>query len=419
MSLFISKRRFLVVAFLLAMTIANLFLLFLLIPKLQHGYQDFTIFYTGARLLRSGQASSLYNLATQYQMQQTFTQVPIRHGPLPFNHPPFEALLFIPFTFLPYWTAYLLWTALNFIMLAAIVILLRKHFSQLAQIPLPVFGLAAIAFFPLAIGLLQGQDIIFFLLLFVSATICLDQNKDQNKDALAGLLLGAALFRPQTAVPLVILLAARRWKVLIGFIPVALVLLGISVALLGWRGPFDYVHFVTHIDGTNTSAFGPEAVPNLRGLVQELPLINSSRPGPHLASALLLLVSSLLVFLLAWRRIRNGGDSIIFSASLAAATTILICFHALVYDFTLLFPMVLFILARILGSNAKALEFDNTLTNEARLGSLEILIFILLFLTPVYIYLLLIADRFFCYSLILLTLYVKLLRAPSPAEVPA
>ena len=402
------KRKCIVMVFLLAMTSINLSLLFHVIPKLRNGYQDFTIFYTAARLLRDGKASSLYSLAAQYQMQQTFTHVPIRLGPLPFNHPPFEAFFFIPFTLLPYWPAYLLWSGLNVIMLAATIIFLRRHFQQIAAIPMLGVGLAATAFFPLVIGLIQGQDIILLLLLFVLATICLDE----GQHVLAGVFLGAGLFRPHTVVPLVILLAFRRWKVPIGFATVALVFFVISVALMGWRGPFDYVQFVLHLEVTKAIAFGTEATPNLRGLIEQLPWVKDSRTF----TALLIFATSVIVFLLAIRRISNKHDSLIFCASLAAVTTILVSFHAFVYDLSLLFPMLLFLLARVL-------LVDETRNVEkvacgAKLETLSILLFIFLSLVPLYLYLLLGVDRFFCFSLILLLLYLKLLLTPAPVIAP-
>jgi hypothetical protein len=398
------KRKFVVLFFLMAMTFANLTLLFHVIPKLRNGYQDFTIFYTGARMLRNGQVSTLYDLAAQYRMQQTFTNVPIRLGPLPFNHPPFEALFFIPFTLLSYWPAYLLWSALNIILLAATLILLRRHSPQLAAIPKLGLTLAATAFFPLTIGLIQGQDIILLLFLFVLAITCIEQ----DNNAFAGALLGAGLFRPQTVVPLVLLLAIRRWRVLVGFVPVALVLFGVSVALMGWRGPFHYVNFVLYLEGTKARAFGPEAVPNLRGLVAQLPGVSASRP----LTAFLIFASSMIVFFFTARRIRDGQDSVIFFSSLAAVTVILVSFHALVYDFTLLFPVVLFLLARVVGVDRG--KIDGTKPDRP-----TVLLFILLFLTPLYIYLLLVVDRFFWFSLILLWLYFRLLLTPTPAEVPA
>ena len=393
------QRKFLVAAFLLAMTLCNVALLVRVTPLLRKGYQDFTIFYTSARLLRNGQASALYDLAAQYRMQLTFTDVPIRHGPLPFNHPPFEDLLFVPFTVLDYWPAYLVWTALNVVMLAVSVALLRRHFSQLAAVSPLVLGLGATAFFPVAIGIVQGQDVILLLFLFVLAVISLDR----GNDAVAGAFLAAGLFRPQLVVPLVVFVAIRRWRVLVGFTPVALVLGAISVAIMGWRGPLDYARFVLHLEGTGARAFGPQAVPNLRGLVEQLPGISPSGQG----ALLLILASSLLVFFVTLRRIHNGRDSVIFLSVLAAVTTILISFHALVYDVSLLLPMVLFLLSRILG------------VAGAKIDGWTILLMILLFLTPLYVFLWLVVDGFVWFALLLLWLYLRLVLTPGPAEVPA
>jgi hypothetical protein len=395
----VQKRKFLAAAFLLAMTFCNVALLFRVIPSLRNGYQDFTIFYTGARLVRNGQASALYDLATQYRTQLTFARVAIRQGPLPFNHPPFEALLFVPFTLLEYWPAYLLWSALNMIMLTVSVTLLRRHFRLLAGVPVLVVGLAATAFFPVAIGIIQGQDVILLLLLFVLAVICLDG----GNDAVAGALLAAGLFRPQLVVPLVALLAIRRWRVLVGFAPVALLLAGVSVAIMGWRGPLDYVRFVIRLEGTGAGAFGPEVVPNIRGLVAELPGLSASGPW----TALLILALSLVVFFVALSRIRARPDSIILTSSLAAVATILISFHALVYDLTLLLPTLLFLLARTVDAQGKIIDARTML-----------LVFLLL-LSPLYVFLWLVVERFFWFSLILLWLYLRLVLAPAPAEAPA
>jgi len=419
MSLFLKKRKAMVVAFLLAMTFCNVLLPLQLVSKLRNGYQDFTIFYTGARLLRTGQASNLYDLGTQYRMQQSFTNVPTRLGPLPFNHPPFEAFFFIPLTFLTYWPAYLLWTTLNLMMVAVSVVLLRRHFSVFAGVSPLVMGLGTTAFFPVAIGVVQGQDILFMLLLFVLAMICLDQ----GKDATAGALLGAGLFRPQLAVPLVLLFAVRRWRVLVGFMPVALALGGLSVALVGWRGPFDYVHFVLHLEGTDSRAFGPGAVPNLRGLVSQVPGLNPAGTAAHV----LIFLASAVVFFLAMRRLREGegsnffasnffapnffGSSFFasnfFASSLAIVTTLLISFHSLVYDFSLLLPLLLFLISRTGDPISKA---DG---NETRnIGAAVILLAFLLLLTPIYVFLLMVTDRFFWFSVILLGFYFWLLLSP-------
>jgi hypothetical protein len=294
-------------------------------------------------------------------------------------------------------------------MLAAIIILLRRQFQQISAAPRLAVGLATTAFFPLMIGLIQGQDIILLLLLFVLAIICVDR----GQDVLAGVFLGAGLFRPHTVIPLVILLAFRRWKVLIGFAAIALVLFGFSVAFMGWRGPFDYVQFVLHVELTKAIAFGTEATPNLRGLIEQLPSIKDSRTF----TAILIFATSATVFLLAVRRIFKKHDSLVFCASLAAVTTILVSFHSFVYDLSLLFPTLLFLLAQVLLVE----ETGNVerLAGGVKLQTLSVLLFILLSLSPLYLYLLLRVERFFCFSLILLLLYLKLLLTPAPALAPA
>jgi hypothetical protein len=59
------------------------------------GNGDFVIFYTGAQILAAGGGNQLYDLATQKTFQDKF-KVPIRDGPLPYNHPAYELLLFLP-----------------------------------------------------------------------------------------------------------------------------------------------------------------------------------------------------------------------------------------------------------------------------------------------------------------------------------
>jgi Glycosyltransferase family 87 len=398
MSSYFEKRKVFVGLFLFAMAVSNISLFISVVPKLRNGYQDFTIFYTGARLLREGQRSLLYNLHTQFLMQQTFTDVPIRKGPLPFNHPPFEALFFVPFTTLGYWQAYLVWTALNVVMLVTILILLRKEFPLIAKFSPTMMAITALGFFPIAIGVMQGQDMVSFLLLFVLALRCLNRGKDAG----FGIFLGMGLFRPQLVLPMIVLIAIRRWRILLGFVPVAILLGTLTVAIMGSRGPLDYARFASQLDETSAVAFKATAVPNLRGIFASL----LDPMGLRWLAAVLIFASSAIVFLVALRRVHDRQDSIVFSACLASATAILVSFHSLVYDFTLLFPTMLFLLSRVFWEDGR--EVDGWL----------LLFLTLLFLTPLYAYLLLVIDGFVFYSIVLLWLYVRLLRTPRPAEVP-
>ena len=398
---FVQKRRFYVGAFLLGMTICNLLLPLQNISSLRRGYQDFTIYYMAGLLLRSGQASHLYDLDAQYRTQLAFAHVPIRQGPLPYNHPPFEAVLFIPFTWLAYWPAYLLWTALNLIMLAASVILLRRQFPELGAAPPLLLWLGATAFFPVVFGILQGHDVVLLQFLFVLAVVSLDR----GEDAWAGAFLAAGLFLPHLIMPVVALFAARRWRVLLGFVPGALFLGGVSVVLMGWRWPIGYIRFVLRVEKSRAVSYGPRVVPNLRGLIAGLPGLHASDPWAAVLIPILVLASSAVVFFLALRRIRSGQDSMLFLSSLAAVTAILVSYHALSYDLTLLLPAVFFLLSRTVGVVTKA-------------DRATIALVILLSLTPLYVFLVMDVGQFFWFALILLSLYLYLLLTNAP-EVPA
>src|SRR4029077_20293325 len=62
---------------------------------------DFSSFYCAAQIVRQGFGRQLYDLGLQVEFQSKVAAV---HAF--FNHPPYEALLFVPFTFFSYRVAY-------------------------------------------------------------------------------------------------------------------------------------------------------------------------------------------------------------------------------------------------------------------------------------------------------------------------
>jgi hypothetical protein len=98
------------VTFLAAMIVLHGWMFFSLRREIVTGYPDFTIFYTAGKCILQGHARQLYDLETQFAIQREFASaVKQRENALPFNHPPFEALLFAPLARLPYVAAYLVW----------------------------------------------------------------------------------------------------------------------------------------------------------------------------------------------------------------------------------------------------------------------------------------------------------------------
>ena len=75
-------------------------------------YRDFKIFYSGARILQAYPGTELYNLDLQARVQTELLHIKTEEA-LPYNHPPFELLLFLPLAGLSYSLAFYLWIAIS------------------------------------------------------------------------------------------------------------------------------------------------------------------------------------------------------------------------------------------------------------------------------------------------------------------
>jgi len=385
--------------FLLAMTFSNVVSAGRLVGFLRNGYQDFTIFYAAASMVRNGQSSVLYSLSAQYQAQREFARnVPIRRAALPYNHPPFEALLFLPFTFFPYLPAYLLWTLLNGMMVAASLALLRRQFVEIRNLPVAFLVLAATGFLPVASAIIQGQDSVLLMFLFVVALVALQKRNDPA----AGAALAAGLFKFHLVLPLVFLLALRRWRLLLGFLPIAALLGGISLAMVGWQGAVGYVQLLLRLEKTGAGgAIVGADMPNLRGIISSLAGMHG---GPFLMPLTIACSASLI--LIAWWRMGLIRDSVRFAFVLATVTAILVSYHTLTYDLSLLLPMALLLFAAPAPESSRPSQADTILL-------------VLLYLAPLF-------EPFwprvnqFCWPAVVLTwLFWKLGRDRAPESVPA
>src|SRR6185437_15949690 len=133
---------------------------------------------------------------------------------LPFIRPAYQALLFVPFSLLPYRTSYLAFLAVNLVLLAIAFWILRPHMSHLMRVWrfLPVF--LFLVFYPISLAIMQGQDSILLLLLLAAALAALEGGQELR----AGVLVGLGLFKMQVVIPIALLfLLWRRWRLFAGF----------------------------------------------------------------------------------------------------------------------------------------------------------------------------------------------------------
>ncbi len=331
------------------------------------GYPDFTIYYTAGTMIRQdmgrgGGGHALYNDAAQYAVQKQFApQVATRLGALPFNHPPFEAVLFAPLTYFSYRVAYLLWGLVNLAMLAALPVLLRPYVPMLARWPSAAWTLISLAFFPVFFALLQGQDAILLLFLYALAFVSL---KKQRLTA-AGAWLGSAMFKFHLVLPFLLLLLIQqktfqeRRRVLAGFLLVCAMLGVVSLVAVGPQQLIAYPRYVLGLEKTMAlGAIMPSDMPNLRGILY---LMASSSKYFEI---LVIAVSGALYVWAAGacaladdRQNGNLNDAAWnLKFALAVFATILVSYHGLGYDLCLL-AMPLLLIAGQIGKQIRVVSW--------------------------------------------------------------
>src|SRR5207237_2590029 len=167
-------------------------------PEMEKG-TDFPEFYAAAKVVKDGLGHRLYDPGIQQQFQIQYTG---RIGTY-FNHPPFEALFYLPFAEVPPQRAYVLWSLLNLVLLIAIARSLWHYaFTGVGwQALLALF----LVFAPVLLNLLQGQDSV--LLLFFVAMIFASLTR--GNEFIAGCLIGCALLMFHLIFPLALIFMVR------------------------------------------------------------------------------------------------------------------------------------------------------------------------------------------------------------------
>jgi hypothetical protein len=336
-------RRRLIRIFVAGMLCLHLLFFVNLRDRILRGYPDFTVFYTAGAILRQGLRHQLYDPHIQYRVQQAFTGgvIESRRGPLPYIHPPLEAVVFLPLTLLPYRQAFVTWDLLNILALFAVATTLRRHLNALRAIPPWEFVLGFLAFFPVFLCLLQGQDSILLLLLCTLGFSALQR----ESDFLAGGWFGLALFKFQLVIPVVLLLAFwKRRRAAGGFAVVACVWAALSLALVGWEGMLAYPKYVLQIAKSPSLGGVPaELMPNLRGLLEGWSfLLRPSDAIPAVLSVGVLIGSAVLLGYAAIQGSRIPREQLGLSFSLAVVVAALISWHTNAHDLCLLvLPIVL------------------------------------------------------------------------------
>ena len=339
-----------VAIFLCGMLLIHSVLLWQVRDVIGKGYPDFTTFYMAGKMVRSGLGHDLYDLRAEWRVQQEFAPwVSIRQAALPYMHAPFEALLFVPFTLLPYGTAFALWNGLNLLILLVLPYLLRPHLPLLAQVsPLLVLGIE-LAYFPVFFVLLQGQDTIVLLLLYSLVFIFLKR----GADGFAGFCLACGLFRFHLILPfMVVVLLMKKFRAFAAFSMTGLALALLSAWVVGWRGLLHYPGYVWWLEQHKSQVIlTPSDTTNIRGLLDTF-LARWVPAHIVLAAVIVLSLLTLYLALKSWRHAEAAREKFDLAFSVTLIATVLVGYHSFIYDLTLLLipvAVTLSLLVRVLS----------------------------------------------------------------------
>jgi hypothetical protein len=305
---------------------------------------DFSEYYSAGQIIRQGLGRQLYDLRVQLDFQLRIAKPHVFY-----NHPPFEALLFAPFTFVSYRAAYIGWVLISVGLLVSAAVIIESSTkvilaaSQYARMQAD-FGLVLLLFMtfaPVTTCLLLGQDSPLLLLVYTLTFVLLRS----RKEFWAGCLMAGGLFKFHLIVPFVLVLVLRRkWSFLRGFVLVGAMLIVISVSVSGPSVLVVYPRFLLlNPIYQQVAGFAPEYMPNIRGFVH---LLLNGRAGA-ISSVLIAGVSAAVI----WYTAKNWDDAQFgLSFSMAILAVLLVSYHLYNYDLTLLLLPVSIMCGELAGA---------------------------------------------------------------------
>jgi hypothetical protein len=285
---------------------------------LQHAaHHDFLVFFTQGTIFAEGDAARLYDIPHVMEVQQRIA--PEKQLFIPPTRPAFYVPLLAPLGWMPLWPAFTVWLVVQTIGLAT--------FTWWTKIRFGWGGLAAISFFfPFAMGILNGQDISFVVLLVLGSWLALEK----GRDGLAGVLLAATLFKFHLLMLLApAMLIQKRWRMFCAYAAAGAAEVAVSVAIAGAR---PYIDMLTN-GKIDTLSESPEMMPNIYATLTNL--------GIDSTPARVAMVAAIALLCLFPRTIPAVSHSWFWAA---AAGSILITPHTYSYDFSILLPALLMLL---------------------------------------------------------------------------
>ena len=185
--------------------------------------KDFTQFYLLGAAFRTGKYiyTPLQELTPIFHLGYFFET--------PSPYPPVVALVGMPFSYLPYYWAVLIWEFLEFTWLALSIALIIKHFGGRRAPTAVIFAaLLFICWRPVYVDIYLGQMMGLITFLLTLAWL----NLEARREVIGGLLLGLVITLKMYAWPIFIFLLLRKRFKAVGTAAALLITINIAMAFL-------------------------------------------------------------------------------------------------------------------------------------------------------------------------------------------
>ncbi len=297
---------------------------------------DYLAFWGVGRIANTRGYAYIYDLDQQLQIQKQYAPnfVPSMFRPvafLPVFILPFQALARLPLT-----ESFLFWTGLN---LLGMILYLRFFIRD----TMPAKGgswfvTLLLLSFPVFWNFFWGQVSVFLM-------ICTGEffrSFLRGRPFRAGVWLGGLLIKPQLLILIVpALLLYRSWKALAGFATTAGLLLIVSLRLIGWRSPLDWLNVL------RTFSAGLPGV-NIEGMMNwRMLAVNLDKSLPPIVAWGLAVAGMLITAVIAlslWDRSMTPGSRAFAVAVLGTlAATGAVTWHAHLHMLMILIPVLVYL----------------------------------------------------------------------------
>jgi hypothetical protein len=306
------RRFYLFISAIIALAYAGIFLAnFSLYTSGEPG--GFVVFYTVGKLVRTFGFRRLYDQS----LQQLFHPAVVGTGGY-FYHLPYEAIILVALAHFSQPVAFAIWSLVN----VGGVLLGLLRLGPHLKIPRLELLLSALAFAPILIMLVQGQD--SGLVCFCFALACADLL--EGREGRAGVILASSLFKFQYAIPAALILAIRYRRMAVSFGATGLIILVTSLTKVGTEGFHDLLKLAAGVPERSVM------MPNLRGLGAVL--LRADIPW-------LVCLLSFILLAVAWKVVVLR-DRAADNCAIAILVAWLLSYHGHFYDAVLwLIPIVL------------------------------------------------------------------------------